>query len=92
MKTIVLGALTMLVFLNPALARTHGHERVGRAHARGAAGGTPIIAGDDSVRIDAMGQVVSSPAPMIQKERSFDAKAQRELSTMQQTTPQPVQP
>lgn len=39
----------------------------------------PITAQSDSIRINAVGEVISKPTPVIQKEREFNSRADREL-------------
>ena len=64
MKPVALGALALLIFVGPVLARTHGSRHHSRVHTRTAVRGMPIIAGSDAVRINSVGEVITSPVPI----------------------------
>ncbi|WP_319934988.1 hypothetical protein [Lichenihabitans sp. Uapishka_5] len=81
--------------------RHHGHSAHHRGrhivgtHPRRGQAGFPITAAQDSIRINAVGEVISQPVPIIQKERNFNARARRNLapaSTVQPSTPAAAQP
>lgn len=87
MKSPVVSLLGLLVLVAPASAETvrHRHPHHGRAHivgthARHGEAGFPITAAKDSIRINAVGEVISQPVPVIQKERNFNTRANQDLT------------
>jgi hypothetical protein len=55
----------------------------------------PITAQGGSIRINGVGEVISQPTPVIQKERNFNQRAQKELVGKPAATPAgtpPAQP
>ena len=92
MKPLVLSSLALLVLVAPASADSnrhhrkhrHGHHVVG-THPRHGEVGFPITAAKDSIRINAVGEVISQPVAVIEKERTFNDRAKRDLSTPPRT-------
>jgi hypothetical protein len=92
MQRFLVGGLILLAATLPAAA-TMRHHRHHRGYAHDGGPGMPITAERDSIRINSVGQVISQPVPVIEKERNFENRAQHELSKPQPAlgaTPQPV--
>jgi hypothetical protein len=91
MPRFMISALILLAAVAPATAARR-HHIVGR-HPGANAAGMPITAERDSIRINSVGQVISQPVPVIQKEKNFNARAEHQLSAPPQTaTPAPASP
>lgn len=89
MKLPLLAPVALLIAFAPAEAHgvRHHHGHVVGTHARHGEAGFPITAAKDSIRINAVGEVISQPVPVIEKERNFDARSRHELSTPQPQVP-----
>ena len=93
MKSPVVSLLALLILALPAWAETarphrprHAHGHIVGTHARHGEPGLPITAAKDSIRINAVGEVISQPVPVIQKEKNFDTRVRQNPSS-----PQPPQ-
>ncbi len=95
MKYPVVSLLALAALIAPASAETHRHHHY--RHVRGHVVGTrarqneegfPITAAGDSIRINAVGEVISQPAPIIEKERKFQDRAKQDLTKPQRQDPQ----
>ena len=78
MQRLITTSLLLVAATLPASAFTHRHHATG-AH-RSFASGMPITAEPDSIRINSVGQVISQPVPVIEKEKNFNSRTQRDLS------------
>ena len=97
MKSPIFSLLTLLVLVAPASAkagrhhRTHHHGHIVGTHAQHGEVGFPITAAKDSIRINAVGEVISQPVPVIQKEQNFNNRAKQDLTAHPQSSSQPSQ-
>lgn len=89
MQRFILGALLFAVTIAPADAMT-GRHRGHRHVSRSGEAGMPITAERDSIRINSVGQVISQPVPVIEKEKKFNTRANRDLAKPQATPDLPL--
>lgn len=78
MTRLLASLLVISVAVVPAAASPR-HRAPHRFHHSGEAG-MPITAERDSIRINSVGQVISQPVPVIEKERNFNSRAQQDLT------------
>jgi hypothetical protein len=89
MTRLLASLLVISVAVVPAAAAPR-HRASHRFHHSGEAG-MPITAERDSIRINSVGQVISQPVPVIEKERNFNSRAQQDLRRTPAAPPAPSQ-
>ena len=91
MQRLFVGTLALLLATLPAGAATRHHHARRMARHSGEAG-MPITAERDSIRINAVGQVISQPVPVIQKEKNINSRINQELAKPPAASPAPAAP